>query len=227
VKCCSAPACRSCATKSVTRNKVCWNETCGKPAKTGDLVNDEGLREEVEKFQNAKKEAEAKLKAENEAKENAGKNAKEEENTKKEGGKKKEMTNSKVSEAPPPKKAKPDSELLVGGVSLTKMQERNDEFDRCMLPVERASKELRFGAQLELMLEFGLKHATCLICGEQLMSEFIILKHIQLKHRKEYDQMKSVLGATNINTLNMFLHKAIRSEFLYQKKQVFPIPVNY
>eukprot|EP00092_Neocalanus_flemingeri_P026031 GFUD01028216.1.p1 GENE.GFUD01028216.1~~GFUD01028216.1.p1 ORF type:complete len:258 (+),score=87.62 GFUD01028216.1:164-937(+) len=232
VDCCSAIACRSCATRSVTRNKTCWNGACAKQIKTGDLINDETLREEVDKYQTVKKEAEGKIKAEQEAKEKAEKEAVEEE---KEGTTKKdaefnnenESDESKKDGAPPPKKAKSESELMSEGISLAMMQERNDEFDRCMLPTERDSKELRFGAQLELMLEFRLNNASCLICGEQLKSEFIILKHLQLKHKTEYDQMKAVLGATNINTLNMFLHKAIRSEFLYQKKKVFPISVIY
>ena len=64
VPCCSAIACRACATKSVTRNKICWNKECAAEIRTGDLINDEALREAVDKFQTAKKEAEAKKKAE-------------------------------------------------------------------------------------------------------------------------------------------------------------------
>lgn len=212
VPCCSAIACRACATKSVTRNKVCWNAECGKPMKTGDLINDEALREAVDKFNAERKAAESKKIEEEKA-----------------TPEQKFVQEKKPSEngGPPSKKTKPNAEIIPQGVSLAKMKERNEEFDRCMLPSERASKELRFGAQLELMLEFQADNASCLICSEQLKSEFTILKHIQLKHKKEYEQMKTVLGASNLNTLNMFIHKAIRSEFLYQQKQVFPITVNY
>ena len=252
--CCSWVACRACATKSVTRNKTCWNSECSTATKTGDLINDEALREAVESFNNKRKEAEANKKevengqsAGNNAKENieaaVGMNINEVNNVSNNEAKPNEMEtpinmingsavessngSTTKNDDPPSKKAKTDESLLSDGVSLQAMKERNDEFDRCMLPQERESKELRFGAQLELMLDFNPENANCLICGELLKSEFIILKHVQLKHKKEYDQMKTVLGATNLNTLNMFLHKAIRSEFLYQQKQVFPIPVNY
>ena len=50
VRCCRTRACRSCATKYVTRYKVCWSKLCDKPCKTGDFINDEGLRENVEKY---------------------------------------------------------------------------------------------------------------------------------------------------------------------------------
>jgi len=212
VACCSAIACRACATKSVTRNKICWNGECGTAMKTGDLVNDEALREAVDKFNAERKAAEVTKNDEEKPKHEQQVVS---ENKPTENG------------GPPPKKTKPNAEIIPQGVSLAKMKERNEEFDRCMLPNERASKELRFGAQLELMLEFQANNASCLICSEQLKSEFTILKHIQLKHKKEYEQMKTVLGASNLNTLNMFIHKAIRSEFLYQQKQVFPITVNY
>eukprot|EP00092_Neocalanus_flemingeri_P038953 GFUD01042407.1.p1 GENE.GFUD01042407.1~~GFUD01042407.1.p1 ORF type:complete len:175 (-),score=39.37 GFUD01042407.1:215-739(-) len=79
VDCCSAIACRSCATRSVTRNKTCWNGACAKQIKTGDLINDETLREEVDKYQTVRKEAEGKIKAEQEAKEKAEREAVEEE----------------------------------------------------------------------------------------------------------------------------------------------------
>jgi len=111
------------------------------------------------------------------------------------------------------------------GVSLAKMKERNSEFERCMSPDEKACSELKFGAQLELLLKFTADHARCLMCGKLLASEFLILKHIQLKHKVEYGQLRTVLQITNMKTLNMLVHKAIRAEFSYQQKQIFPIPV--
>jgi len=119
----------------------------------------------------------------------------------------------------------PETESMNMGVSLAKMRERNSEFERCMSPVERACKELRFGAQLELMLKFETNRARCLMCGKTLGTEFLIMKHLQLKHKDEYERLRTVLEIPNMNTLNMFVHKAIRSEFLFQQKEVFPIPV--
>jgi len=121
----------------------------------------------------------------------------------------------------------PGTESMNMGVSLAKMRERNSEFERCMSPVERACKELRFGAQLELMLKFETNRARCLMCGKTLGTEFLIMKHLQLKHKDEYERLRTVLEISNMNTLNMFVHKAIRSEFLFQQKKVFPIPVDY
>jgi len=118
-----------------------------------------------------------------------------------------------------------DTVSMNMGVSLAKMKERNCEFERCMSPDEKACNELRFGAQLELLLKFTADHARCLMCGKRLASEFLILKHIQLKHKVEYGQLRTVLQITNMNTLNMLVHKAIRAEFSYQQKQIFPIPV--
>ena len=120
-----------------------------------------------------------------------------------------------------------DTVSMNMGVSLTKMVERNSEFDRCMSPTEKESNELRFGAQLELLLQFEAEYAKCLMCGQNLDTEFLILKHIQLRHKQEYGQLKAVLQTSNMNTLNMFLHKAIQSEFVYQQSQIFPVPVNY
>jgi len=121
----------------------------------------------------------------------------------------------------------PETESMNMGVSIAKMRERNSEFDRCMTPVERACKELRFGAQLELMLKFEANRARCLMCGKILGTEFLIMKHLQLKHKDEYERLRTVLEITNMNTLNMFVHKAIRSEFLFQQKEIFPISVDY
>ena len=47
--CCTAIACRPCAVKEVTKNHKCWNEKCGKALKgSGDLVNNDSLRAEIE-----------------------------------------------------------------------------------------------------------------------------------------------------------------------------------
>jgi len=111
------------------------------------------------------------------------------------------------------------------GVSLKKMQERNLEFEKCTTMTERTCQELRFGAQLELMLLFQKDDVQCLLCGQKLNSDFLILKHIQLKHSCEYLQLKKVLETPNVNVLNMLLLKAIRAEIIYQQEGTFPIPV--
>eukprot|EP00092_Neocalanus_flemingeri_P013566 GFUD01014629.1.p1 GENE.GFUD01014629.1~~GFUD01014629.1.p1 ORF type:complete len:247 (+),score=70.68 GFUD01014629.1:95-835(+) len=217
VPCCSTRACRSCATCHVTRNKICWNTRCGHAIRTVDLVNDEALRDEVEKYQNEIKDVKnITVKAEAEI---DGIQSEETEIAKDVEEMLKEAKECSSKNSEPAK--------VTGGVSLAMMEERNLEFERCMSPVEKASKELKFGAQLELMLHFETDHASCLMCGERMKSEFIVLKHIQLKHKEEYGQLKTVLETANVNTLNMFLHKAIRSEFLYQQKQTFPVAVNY
>ena len=50
--CCWAPACRNCAVKKLTTNRVCWREGCGtgESLTTGQLVNDQDFREAVEFF---------------------------------------------------------------------------------------------------------------------------------------------------------------------------------
>jgi len=265
VLCCNIRACRSCATHHVTRKKICWNTSCGKQIKTGDLVNDEALREDVEKYQNnlknmaatdavehikedktskseeGPKDIEAEdsdLKSEN-TEDNAHNN---QENTDV-GGKTEDMElNNEEVEFIVVKAALSGEEMSTEtfnnvasdetvsmnmGVSLAKMMERNSEFERCMSPTEKECNELRFGAQLELLLQFEAEYAKCLMCGQHIDTEFLILKHIQLKHKQEYGQLKTVLQTSNMNTLNMFLHKAIRSEFVYQQSQIFPVPVVY
>ena len=64
------------------------------------------------------------------------------------------------------------------GVSLAKMVERNSEFDRCMSATEKESNELRFGAQLELLLQFEPEYAKCLMCGQNLFFLFFSERQI-------------------------------------------------
>ena len=196
-----------------------------------DLVNDEALREEVETFLKEKKYNNDTVHI---SVEKIGHNT--EEHKRESPMEVKDVHNlitteiaavSAESEISELNIVNTDNVIATGSVTLAIMKRRNIEFDQCMSPVEKASKELRFGAQLELLLEFKIDHANCLMCREHLKSEFIILKHIQLKHKEEHTQLKTVLETSNMNTLNMFLHKAIRSEFLYQQKHVFPVHVPY
>lgn len=269
VLCCNIRACRSCATLHVTRKKVCWNTSCRKQIKTGDLVNDEALREDVEKYQNYLKNmvsTDTVEQSKEEVIEDAKSNSEEalnnikvedsdlkseetEHDTQNDEGKiivdgtieDMEATNEEVefivvkavlsgeemSTETSNKVTEDETVSMNMGVSLAKMVERNSEFERCMSPAEKESNELRFGAQLELLLQFEAEYAKCLMCGQHIDTEFLILKHIQLKHKQEYGQLKTVLQTSNMNTLNMFLHKAIRSEFVFQQSQIYPVPVNY
>jgi len=292
VPCCNTRACRGCATKHVTRTKVCWNEDCGVKIRTGDMIIDQELRDDVDKFlcrvksdmpvlvlDDNKKQPEVysgDLITKDEQHDNYASNSAEKESTEeireKDTINNEDINEKTIEELPPfesndddsvPREEKndtpvemtnvecpddvsdfyetealsmdviceedidtPETESMNMGVSLAKMRERNSEFERCMSPVERACKELRFGAQLELMLKFETNRARCLMCGKTLGTEFLIMKHLQLKHKDEYERLRIVLEITNMNTLNMFVHKAIRSEFLFQQKEVFPIPVD-
>jgi len=220
--CCSAIACRACATKSITRNKLCWNQSCAKAMRTSDLINDEALRDAVDKFQTERKQGAAKQKELQDQEQEENKTINKSVVQAEEKEEQKSASNGTNNE-------KSDNVIkptIIKEISLIQMLERNEEFNKCMMPDERSCNELRYGAMLELMFDFQFDKAVCLLCSESVKSEFMILKHIQLKHKKEYDQMKTVLKTTNLNTLNMFIHKAIRSEFLYQQKKIFPIEIS-
>jgi len=114
-----------------------------------------------------------------------------------------------------------------GSLTIDMMRQRNEEFDLKLTHIERKCNELRYGAQLELMFTFGDKKASCRLCGQELQGDFVVLKHVQMKHKDIYQDMKTVLGAPNLNGLNLCLHKAIKAEFTFAQKQIFPCPVEY
>merc|ERR1719367_1915475 len=209
----------SCATKTITRDKKCWS--CGSEALSKDLLNDEGLRLGVEKFQKGewKEEEDGKKNDEQEL----IKSAEEEIKAKaaKKAAQKREMPDSGVNGSSPAKKAN------LMEVTLQMMRERNEEFEAKMNSVERASKELRYGAQLELMYYFDKTEASCKICGDQLNSEKLTLSHLQQKHKVEYNNLKTVLSPPDNNMLTLCLQKALKSEFIFAREQIFPVPVNY
>merc|ERR1712062_867404 len=105
----------------------------------------------------------------------------------------------------------------TGGVTLEMMQARNTEFDRHLLPLERSCKELRFGAQLELIFQFNNSQATCLLCSpsEPLPDDLHIKNHLVDSHQKEFGNLKIVLREDHESSLE-WISKAIQSEFLYQ-----------
>jgi len=112
-------------------------------------------------------------------------------------------------------------------VSLQMMKERNTEFEMKMNPVEKASKELRFGAQLELMFTFNESDASCRMCGEQFTTEKLTQTHLQQSHKDQYQNLKAVLSPPDNNMLQLCLQKALKSEFLFAREQTFPVAVNY
>jgi len=134
-------------------------------------------------------------------------------------------------------------------VTLQMMKDRNEEFDSKMNSIERASKELRYGAQLELLFFFDKTGASCKISGEQLNTEKLTLSHLQQKLKVmvqsvgiettkegiisyhlpevEYNNLKTVLNPPDNNMLTLCLQKAIKSEFTFAREQTFPVPVNY
>jgi len=123
--------------------------------------------------------------------------------------------------------ATPKKKPNLEEVSLQMMKERNEEFEAKMNSVEKASKELRFGAQLELMFFFDKTEASCKLCGDQFNSEKLTLSHLQQNHKTEYGHIKTVLSPPDNNMLTLCLQKALKSEFLFARDQIFPVPVSY
>ena len=198
--CCSTISCRACATKSITTVRTCWS--CGQTTSTAALVNDEQLRLNVERFNKGEwvpTEEELREEEEGEASDNVNDNGL----------------------RPPAKKARVEEN---GGVTLQMMEARNTEFDRHLLPQERSCKELRFGAQLELIFQFNNSEATCLLCSVSLADNLQIKNHLVDSHQKEFGNLKIVLREDNESTLD-WISKAIQSEFLYQTDKIFPVEV--
>ena len=197
--CCSTISCRACATKSITTVRTCWG--CGQTTSTAALVNDEQLRLNVERF-------------------NKGDWVPTEEELREEEGETSDTTDDNGLQ-PSAKKARVEE---TGGVTLQAMQERNTEFDRHLLPLERSCKELRFGAQLELIFQFNNSEATCLLCSVSLADNLLIKNHLVDSHQKEFGNLKIVLREDNESTLD-WISKAIQSEFLYQTEKIFPVEI--
>jgi len=291
--CCSTIACRTCATKTITRDKKCW--TCGKEALSKDMINDEELRTRVDKFQKGESTTDAKKDAElmkppatipnkttgaspakppatspgkppatspvkppatsptkppatspakppvtspvkppvtspaKPANNQAAKNPEKSfiKSAEEEMKAKATKTAGLKRDADTAKDVSPKKLAVTTKVSLEMMKERNKEFDDKMNNVEKASKELRFGAQLELMFNFDADQACCRMCGENFESEKLTQNHLQHQHKVEYGHLKTVLSQPNNNMLTLCIQKAIKSEFLYAKNQIFPVPVNY
>ena len=203
LSCCRTISCRSCATKSITSTRTCWS--CGLPTNTSDLVNNEQLRQNVERF--------------NKGEWDAG--GLEEEVTEDARGEE-EIKNSEE-EGPAAKKMRCSGE--ESGISLTIMQERNTEFDKFLLPEERSCIQLRVGAQLELIFEFSKTGATCMLCDLELSEELMIRDHLVDSHPTEFGNLKTVLRDEEDEKTIEWVSQAIKSEFLYLSEKIFPVEV--
>ena len=202
VNCCNTVACRACATKSITTNRVCWNDSCKQSVTTAQLVNDENLRQQVDRFSKGEEVDETVLL---------------------------EITvkqRQDDDQGPPVKKTKThDNKTDEYIVHFQMMKQRNIEFDKCLLPEEKNCVELRYGAQLELIFEFSEAGAECLMCSEECSQEAGITHHFINKHRNQFDNMKKVLREHSEELAKQNISKAIQSEFVYAAEQRFPCNV--
>jgi len=232
--CCGTIACRSCATKSITTTRICWNVDCKKTVTTSQLVNDENLRQRVDKYSKGElKDNDVQggggdVRAENDKSVSSSSSNNIE----------KVANSEEKHDQPPVKKFKNNNNFTNGGggggcyncnnqVTLNQMRERNAEFDRCLLPAEKNCQELRVGAQLELMYEFDSSSAVCLGCSGNIGGENLIIEHLTLKRSSEFGYLKTILKQADDNNLKNMISKAVKSEFLYAEKQIFPCKVEY
>merc|ERR1712181_88247 len=128
-----------------------------------DLLNDEGLRLDVEKFQKGEwkeEDGESRVELKNEQEQEFIRSAEDEIKAKaaKKAAQKRELPDSELNGSPTKK-------VNLAEVTLQMMKERNEEFESKMNSVERASKELRYGAQLELVYFFDKTEARCYFVG--------------------------------------------------------------
>ena len=115
---------RSAATKYVTANRTCWNESCKTEVSTGDLINDENLRAQVERFNKGEEVDETVL---SDVIVKAGKENIEEPPVKK--FKQNNVSQNKTNQ----QQSKPRKRVTLG-----MMKERNAEFDKYLLPEEKS-----------------------------------------------------------------------------------------
>jgi len=205
VGCCNTIACRSCATKSITTNRVCWNENCKTEVTTSQLINDENLRQQADKFSKGEEIDESSLVG---MKGSAPKDA---------------PRDVPKDDAPPVKKFKKSDQPKF--VTMKQMRDRNSEFERCLVAQEKQCMELRIGAQLELMFEFHSGWAESLVTkdGEQLMDDNSVYQHLEEKHPAFLNNLKTILKPSG--DLRALILKSVKAEFEFAEKQVFPCKV--
>ena len=118
---------RSAATKYVTANRTCWNESCKTEVSTGDLINDENLRAQVERFNKGEEVDETVL---SDIIIKAGK-----ENIEEPPVKKFKQNNVNQNQN---KTKQQQNKPRTKRVTLGMMKERNVEFDKYLLPAEKS-----------------------------------------------------------------------------------------
>ena len=118
---------RSAATKYVTANRTCWNESCKTEVSTGDLINDENLRAQVERFNKGEEVDETVL---SDIIIKAGK-----ENIEEPPVKKFKQNNDNQNQN---KTIQQQNKPRTKRVTLGMMKERNAEFDKYLLPEEKS-----------------------------------------------------------------------------------------
>jgi len=96
---------------------------------------------------------------------------------------------------------------------------------RYLLPAEKNCQELRVGAQLELMYEFDSSSAVCLGCSGNMGGENLIIEHLVLKRNSEFGYLKTILKQADDNNLKKMISKAVKSEFLFAEKKIFPCEI--
>lgn len=230
--CCSTVGCRSCATKSITRDKKCWN--CGTEALSKDMINDEELRSKVEKFQKGEwsqvKDDTKSTLMKSPAPVPTIQTPNKPTPTSLPGPSNTSNVDNKnipVRKEPEPMVGVTPRKKYGVEVSLEMMKKRNLEFEEKLSDIEKACKELQFGAQLELMFTFDQTQAGCRMCGENFESEELTLLHLQQQHKVEFGHLKTVLNPPNNNVLQLQLQKAIHSEFMFAKDGTFPFQISY
>ena len=118
---------RSAATKFVTTNRTCWNESCKTEVSTGDLINDENLRAQVERFNKGEEVDETVL---SDLIVKAGQDIIEEPPVKKIKQNNFSQSQNKTNQQ--------QSRPRTKRVTLGMMKERNAEFDKYLLPEEKS-----------------------------------------------------------------------------------------
>ena len=118
---------RSAATKYVTTNRTCWNESCKTEVSTGDLINDENLRAQVERFNKGEEVDETVL---SDLIVKAGQEKCEEPPVKKFKQNNVSQNQNKTNQ----QQSKPKTKRVTLGM----MKERNAEFDKYLLPEEKS-----------------------------------------------------------------------------------------
>ena len=75
------------------------------------------------------------------------------------------------------------------------------------------------------MYEFDSSSAVCLGCSGNVGGENMILEHLVLKRNSEFGYLKTILKQADDNILKNMISKAVKSEFLFAEKKIYPVKV--